>query len=119
MRLDHDGGRLGLNPIFSVNSFGRVGFTLVLGWMEWNRAHGTSWNGLSPACLHVLRKIAHCRGPPLALVGGNAFIMALIRSIFWFAIFLGSTFVFTVLFEHGPANFSENSKKEYESLTKL
>lgn len=45
--------------------------------------------------------------------------MALIRTIFWFAIFIGSTFVFTVLFEHGPMNFSENAKKEYVSLQKL
>ena len=45
--------------------------------------------------------------------------MALIRTLFWFAIFLGSTFVFTVLFEHGPGNFSENSKKEAVSLQKL
>ena len=41
--------------------------------------------------------------------------MALIRTLFWFAIFIGSTFVFTVLFEHGPMNFKENSKKEAES----
>ncbi len=38
--------------------------------------------------------------------------MSLIRSLFWAAIFLASTFVFTVLFEHGPTNFSENAKKE-------
>ncbi len=42
--------------------------------------------------------------------------MGLIRSAFWFAIFLAATFVFTVLFEHGPADFKENSKKEYELL---
>ena len=45
--------------------------------------------------------------------------MGLIRSIFWFAIFLASTFAFTVIFEHGPMNFKENAKKEYESLSKL
>jgi hypothetical protein len=61
-----------------------------------------------------------CRGAPLALAGSNAFlIMALIRTLFWFAIFIGSTFVFTVLFEHGPTNFAVNSKKEAESLQKL
>jgi hypothetical protein len=45
--------------------------------------------------------------------------MALIRTLFWFAIFIGSTFVFTVLFEHGPRNFVENSKKEADSLQRL
>jgi hypothetical protein len=42
--------------------------------------------------------------------------MALIRTLFWTAIFLGATFFFTVIFEHGPANFSENAKKEAEVL---
>lgn len=42
--------------------------------------------------------------------------MSLIRFIFWTAIFLASTFAFTVLFEHGPMNFVENSKKEKEAL---
>ena len=45
--------------------------------------------------------------------------MGLIRSLFWFVIFLASTFMFTVIFEHGPTNFSENAKKEYELLSKL
>jgi len=45
--------------------------------------------------------------------------MGLIRSLFWFAIFLASTFAFTVLFEHGPSNFSANAKKEYETIAKL
>lgn len=42
--------------------------------------------------------------------------MALIRTLFWTAIFLGATFFFTVIFEHGPTNFSENAKKEAEAL---
>lgn len=42
--------------------------------------------------------------------------MALIRSLFWFALFVASTFCFVVLFEHGFSNFGENSKKEIESL---
>ena len=42
--------------------------------------------------------------------------MGLIRSLFWFVIFLGATFVFTVLFEHGPTNFSANAKKELDTL---
>jgi hypothetical protein len=42
--------------------------------------------------------------------------MGLIRTLFWTAIFLGATFVFTVLFEHGPGDMVENSKKEAEAL---
>jgi hypothetical protein len=42
--------------------------------------------------------------------------MALIRTLFWTAIFLGATFFFTVIFEHGPSNLSENAKKEVEAL---
>jgi len=42
--------------------------------------------------------------------------MSLLRSVFWFALFVASTFCFIVLFEHGVSNFGENSKKEVESL---
>jgi len=42
--------------------------------------------------------------------------MALIRTLFWFALFVASTFCFIVIFEHGFSNFGENSKKEVESL---
>lgn len=42
--------------------------------------------------------------------------MALIRFLFWTAIFLAATFAFTVLFEHGPTNFAENSRKEADAL---
>jgi len=42
--------------------------------------------------------------------------MALIRNLFWTAIFLASTFAFTVLFEHGPTDFVQNSKKEADVL---
>ena len=45
--------------------------------------------------------------------------MALLRTVFWFALFIAATFVFTVIFEHGPMNFREDAAKEYESLTKL
>ena len=45
--------------------------------------------------------------------------MGLIRSLFWFAVFIASTFAFTVLFEHGPMNFKENAQKEYDTLAKL
>lgn len=42
--------------------------------------------------------------------------MGLIRSLFWFAIFLASTFVFTVIFEHGFTDFQKNAKAEYALL---
>lgn len=42
--------------------------------------------------------------------------MATIRSLFWFVIFLASTFVFTVVFEHGFTDFKANAKKEFELL---
>lgn len=42
--------------------------------------------------------------------------MGLLRSLFWFAIFLASTFVFTVIFEHGFTDFKKNSKAEFELL---
>ncbi len=45
--------------------------------------------------------------------------MGLIRSLFWFTVFIASTFAFTVLFEHGPTNFSDNAKKEYATISKL
>ena len=45
--------------------------------------------------------------------------MGLIRTLFWTAIFLGSTFFFTVLFEHGPGNLKENSKKEIAALQEM
>ena len=40
--------------------------------------------------------------------------MALIRSLFWLAIFLVSTFAFTVIFEHGVVDFSANADKEFK-----
>ena len=45
--------------------------------------------------------------------------MGLLRSLFWFAVFLAATFAFTVLFEYGPSNFGENARKEWELLNKL
>lgn len=42
--------------------------------------------------------------------------MALIRSIFWFALFVASTFCFIVVFEHGFTNFGGNAQKEFESV---
>lgn len=45
--------------------------------------------------------------------------MALIRNLFWTAIFLASTFAFTVLFEHGPTDFVQNAKKEADVLKQM
>jgi hypothetical protein len=45
--------------------------------------------------------------------------MGIIRNILWVALFLASTFAFTVLFEHGPDNFSSNAQKDWESLVKF
>jgi hypothetical protein len=45
--------------------------------------------------------------------------MALLRTVFWFALFIAATFFFTVIFEHGPMNFREDAAKEYATLTKL
>jgi len=42
--------------------------------------------------------------------------MALLRTLFWFIMFLGATFVFTVLFEHGPMNFGANAEQEFKLL---
>lgn len=45
--------------------------------------------------------------------------MALLRSLFWFTLFLAATFAFTVLFEHGTTDFENNSKKEYDYLSQM
>jgi hypothetical protein len=45
--------------------------------------------------------------------------MALIRNLFWVAIFIASTFAFTVLFEHGPTDFVQNAKKEADVLRQM
>lgn len=45
--------------------------------------------------------------------------MSLIRSMFWFALFVASTFCFIVVFEHGFSNFVENSKVTLEDLKKI
>ena len=39
--------------------------------------------------------------------------MAVLRSIFWFALFLILTFSFVVLFEYGPRDFANGAQKEY------
>lgn len=42
--------------------------------------------------------------------------MALIRFIFWTALFLLSTLAFTVLFEHGTANYGKSWKEEVTTI---
>jgi hypothetical protein len=42
--------------------------------------------------------------------------MNLIRSAFWIALFVASTFCFIVVFEHGFQNFGVNAKKEVQTL---
>ena len=42
--------------------------------------------------------------------------MALLRSIFWFGLFIVLTFCFVVLFEHGPGNFANGAQKEYSRI---
>jgi hypothetical protein len=42
--------------------------------------------------------------------------MGLIRTLFWIALFVASTFCFIVIFEYGFSNFGANAKKEMDSL---
>lgn len=42
--------------------------------------------------------------------------MALIRKLFWIAVFLTSTLAFVVLFEKGPDNFPENFVKQAQDF---
>jgi hypothetical protein len=39
--------------------------------------------------------------------------MALLRGLFWFALFIVFTFCFVVLFEYGPGGFAKGVRKEY------
>jgi len=42
--------------------------------------------------------------------------MAVLRSIFWFGLFLILTFSFVVLFEYGPRDFANGTQKEYARI---
>ena len=42
--------------------------------------------------------------------------MALLRGVFWFALFIVLTFCFVVLFEYGPRNFPDGAQKEYSRM---
>lgn len=45
--------------------------------------------------------------------------MALIRKLFWIALFLASTFCFVVLFEHGTTDFAASAKIEFDGMKKI
>jgi len=42
--------------------------------------------------------------------------MALLRSIFWFGLFILLAFCFVVLFEYGPRDFKNGAQKEYARM---
>lgn len=42
--------------------------------------------------------------------------MALIRNLFWFALFVFFTFSFVVLFEYGPSDFVPGFQKEFQRV---
>lgn len=42
--------------------------------------------------------------------------MGLLRMIFWVALFLVSTFAFTVLFQYGTSDYVANAHREWASL---
>jgi len=42
--------------------------------------------------------------------------MAVLRSLFWFGLFLALTFSFVVLFEYGPRDFANGTQKEYARI---
>lgn len=45
--------------------------------------------------------------------------MALIRKLFWVALFLVSTFGFVVLFDYGTTDYVKNAQLEYGNLKKF
>ncbi len=45
--------------------------------------------------------------------------MGLIRSLFWFMVFVMFTFAFTVIFEHGVGNFSNDARQEFELFKRI
>jgi hypothetical protein len=42
--------------------------------------------------------------------------MPLLRSVFWFSLFIVLTFCFVVLFEYGPREFGSGAQKEYARI---
>lgn len=69
-------------------------------------------HGRAPASNNQLRLLPLC-GTPFAARLSH---MRLIRMLFWVALFLVSTFAFTVLFSHGTTNYMSNAQKEWDSL---
>jgi hypothetical protein len=45
--------------------------------------------------------------------------MALLRGIFWLALFVVLTFCFVVLFDYGPRDFADGAQKEYARVKTL
>ena len=45
--------------------------------------------------------------------------MALLRGLFWFALFMALTFCFAVLFEYGPRDFASGALTEYARVKSL
>ena len=44
--------------------------------------------------------------------------MGLIRTLFWFLLFVFFTFSFVVLFEYGPSDFAPGFQKEFQRVSK-
>lgn len=45
--------------------------------------------------------------------------MGILSKLFWLALFVASTFVFVVLFEHGTTDFLTNAEKEFQNWKSL
>ncbi len=45
--------------------------------------------------------------------------MAILRKLFWLALFLTATFSFVVLFEHGFSDFPKNAQAEFENFKRF
>ena len=45
--------------------------------------------------------------------------MGLIRSLFWFLLFVFFTFSFVVLFEYGTTDFASGFQKEFQRVSKF
>lgn len=67
----------------------------------------------------------HCRPRDQVFVDRHAprftlpGMIALIRKLFWFALFVVFTFGFVVIFEHGVQDFATNAQMEWQDLQKF
>jgi hypothetical protein len=59
----------------------------------------------------------YCAAIDRTIRSGYSFFMALLRGLFWFALFIVFTFSFVVLFEYGPRDFATGVRKEYARVT--